>query len=67
MPTHLENGTNFLDEGCDVFLNESEIRMEEKTFKKRFREIPSSQFQNDDTMQLMKILHQKGLNGNPMA
>jgi hypothetical protein len=33
--------TNFLDEGYDVFMNESEIRLEEKIEGERFEEIPS--------------------------
>jgi hypothetical protein len=33
---------NFLDEGCDVFMNESEIRLEERIEGERFEEISSS-------------------------
>jgi hypothetical protein len=33
----------FLDEGCDVFMNENEIRLKEKTDGQRSKEISSSQ------------------------
>jgi hypothetical protein len=33
---------NFLDEGYDVFMDKSEIRLEERIETERFEEIPSS-------------------------
>jgi hypothetical protein len=33
----------FLYEGCDVFMNENEIRLKEKFDGQRFKEISSSQ------------------------
>ncbi len=51
---------NFLDEGCDVFMNENQIIMEGGIQGDRFEEIPSSQFKNDNTMQLiMKKLYEQ--------
>jgi hypothetical protein len=53
---------NFLNERCDVFMNESEIRLEEIIEGERFKEIPSSQSNNDDIMQLiMKKKHDQKL------
>jgi hypothetical protein len=40
--THPTNGIIFLDEECDVFMNESEIKMEERTKGERLGKIPSS-------------------------
>jgi hypothetical protein len=58
----------FLNEGCDVFMNESEIRMERRIQSGRSKEIPSFQPKNDDIMQLiMKKLHEQRLNWRPMA
>ncbi len=51
--------SNFLGEGCDVFMNEIEIRIEGKFEGERFKEIPSS-WKNDD--RIMKILHEERLN-----
>jgi hypothetical protein len=56
----------FLDEGCNVFMNESEVRLEEINEGERSREIPSSQSNNDDIMQLiMKKLHNQRLKWRP--
>jgi hypothetical protein len=40
----------FIDEECDVFMSESEIRLEERIKGERFEEISSFQLENDDTM-----------------
>ncbi len=42
---------NFLDGGCDVFMNENEIRLEEKIEVERSKKYPIFQSKNDDTMQ----------------
>jgi hypothetical protein len=42
---------NFLDGGCDVFMNENEIRLEEKIEGERSKKYPIFQSKNDDTMQ----------------
>jgi NifU-like protein involved in Fe-S cluster formation len=56
----------FLHEGCDVFMNESEIILEEIIKGERFKEIPSLQSNNDDIMQLiLKILHDQRLKWRP--
>jgi hypothetical protein len=39
----LKTEPTFLDEGCDVFRNENEIRLKEKIDGQRFKEILSSQ------------------------
>jgi len=50
----------FLNEGCDVFMNESERRMERRIESGRSKEIPSFQPKNDDIMQsIMKKLHEQ--------
>jgi hypothetical protein len=41
---------NFLDEICNVFVNESEIRLNERIEGERFKGIPNSQLENDDTI-----------------
>jgi hypothetical protein len=62
MLIHLEIGPNFLDGGCDVFINESEIRPKEKIEGEKSKEIPSFQSKNDDTMQfIIKQLHEQKL------
>ncbi len=49
----------FLNEICNVFMNESEIILNERIEGERFEGIPNSQLENDDTMQLfMKKLHE---------
>jgi hypothetical protein len=56
----------FLDERCDAFMNESEIRLEKIIEGERFKEIPSSQSNNDDIMQLIiKKLHDQRLKWRP--
>jgi hypothetical protein len=40
---------NFLDEGCDVFMNKSEIRPTKRIKGERSKEIPSYQSKIDDT------------------
>jgi hypothetical protein len=56
----------FLNEGCDVFMNENEIRLKEIIEGERFKEIPSSQSNNDDIMQLiMKKLSDQRLKWRP--
>jgi hypothetical protein len=40
---------NFIDERCDVFMNEREIRRKEKIEDEKFEEISSFQLENDDT------------------
>ncbi len=44
---------NFLDGGCDVFINENEIRLKERIEGERFKKIPRFQSKNDDTMNLL--------------
>jgi hypothetical protein len=57
---------NFIDERCDVFMNEREIRTKEKIEDEKFEEISSFQLENDDTMQLiMKKLHEQRLIWRP--
>ncbi len=57
---------NFLDGGCDVFMNESEIRLEEKIESERSKKYPSFQSKNDDTMQFnIKQLHEQKLKCKP--
>jgi hypothetical protein len=34
---------NFLDEGCDVFMNESDVRLEKRIEGERFEKISSVQ------------------------
>ncbi len=59
-------GPNFLDEICNVFMNESEIRLNEIIEGERFKGIPNFQLENDDTMQLfMKKLHEQKLKWKP--
>jgi hypothetical protein len=41
--------SNFLDVGCDEFMNENEIRTQGKTKGERF-EVISFKLKNDDTM-----------------
>jgi hypothetical protein len=49
-------------------MNESAIKLKEIIEGERFKEIPSSQSNNDDIMQLiMKTLHDQRLKWNPMA
>ncbi len=57
---HPKMKSNFLGEGCHVFMNEIEIRIEGKFEGERFKEIPSSSWKNDD--RIMKILHEERLN-----
>jgi hypothetical protein len=45
--------SNFLDGGCEVFMNESEIRLKEKFEGERSKKYPSFQSKNDDTMQFI--------------
>ncbi len=47
------NGTKFSRWGCDVFMNENEIKMKEITKGERFEEIQSFQLENDDVMQII--------------
>jgi hypothetical protein len=51
---------NFVDEGhCDVFINESEIRLKERNENERFQKKINFLIKNDDTMQsIMKKLHE---------
>jgi hypothetical protein len=57
---------NFLDAKCDVFMNGSEIRIEEKIEGERFKKYPSFQSKNDDTMQfIIKQLHEQKLKCKP--
>jgi hypothetical protein len=57
---------NFIDERCDVFMNEREIRTKEKNEDEKFEEISSFHLENDDTMQLiMKKLHEQRLIWRP--
>jgi hypothetical protein len=57
---------NFIDERCDVFMNEREIRTKEKIEDEKFEEISSFHLENDDTMQLfMKKLHEQRLIWRP--
>jgi hypothetical protein len=44
---------NFLGEGCHVFMNESEIRIEIRTKCERSKEIINYQSKNNDTIQLI--------------
>jgi hypothetical protein len=45
---------------CDVFMNESEIKLKERIEGGRSKEILSFQFKYDDTMQLiMKKIHEQ--------
>jgi hypothetical protein len=49
----------FLDAGCYVFMNENEIRLEEKIEYERSNKYQSFQSKNDDTMQfIIKQLHE---------
>jgi hypothetical protein len=41
--------SNFLDEGCDAFMNESERRLTKRIKGERSKEIPSYQSKIDDT------------------
>ncbi len=57
---------NFLDGGCDVFMNESEIRLEERIEGERSKKNPSFQSKNDNTMQfIIKPLHEQKLKCKP--
>ncbi len=57
---------NFLDGGCDVFINESEIRPKERIESERSKNIPSFQSKNDDTMQfIIRQLHEQKLKCKP--
>ncbi len=47
--THPKMKQNFLDEGCDVFMNKSEIRPTKRIKGERSKEIPSYQSKIDDT------------------
>jgi hypothetical protein len=62
--THLKNTIKkFLDEGCE---KESEMKTKGKTKGEGSKEIPSFQFKNHHTMQLiMKKLHEQRLNWKP--
>ncbi len=56
----------FLDGGCDVFINESEIRPKERIESERSKNIPSFQSKNDDTMQfIIRQLHEQKLKCKP--
>jgi hypothetical protein len=57
---------NFLDGGCNVLMNENEIRLEEKIEGERSKKYPSFQSKNDDTMQFnIKKLHEQKLKCKP--
>ncbi len=57
---------NFLDGGCDVLMNENEIRLEETIEGERSKKYPSFQSKNDDTMQfIIKQLHEQKLKCKP--
>jgi hypothetical protein len=42
--------SNFLDEGCDEFMNENEIKTQGKTKGEGFEEVLSFKSKKDDTM-----------------
>jgi hypothetical protein len=47
--TYLKNGTKFLNDGCDAFMNENEIKAYEKIEGESLsKEIQSFQLDNDD-------------------
>jgi hypothetical protein len=56
----------FLDEICNVFMNKSEIKLNERIEGEKFKGIPNSQLEKDDTMQIfMKKLHEQRLKWRP--